>query len=115
MPDIMKEGGSKCIDCHVEGGKVVKPDNKVCLKCHDSGYDEMMDEWKADVKKLTAEVNELISSIDRNTLDDQQKAHLDEVKKNVSKISSFPSIYVHNNEMINTILSDGKEKLKGMK
>ena len=75
----------------------------------------MMNEWKADVKKLTAEVNELISSIDRNTLDDQQRSDLDEVKKNVSKISSYPSIYVHNNEMINTILSDGKKKLKGMK
>jgi hypothetical protein len=114
-PDIMKEGGSKCIDCHVDEGKVIKPDSKVCLKCHDSGYDEMMDEWKSDVKKLTAEVNELINSINRNELNDQQRADLDEVKKNVSKISSYPSIYVHNNEMINTVLSDGKKKLKAMK
>lgn len=115
IPDIMKEAGSKCIDCHVEGGKVVKPDNTVCQKCHEADYNEMMTEWKGDVKKLVAEVNELINGIDRNAIDEQQKADLDRIKKEVSKISSYPSIYVHNNELISTVLSDGKKKLKEMK
>jgi nitrate/TMAO reductase-like tetraheme cytochrome c subunit len=115
IPDIMKEGGSRCIDCHVEAGKVVKPDNSVCVKCHSAEYADMATEWKNDVRKLLAEVNGLFDGITRNDLSDEQKAEYDEIRKNVSKISAYPSIFVHNNELITTVLSESKKKLKDMK
>lgn len=114
QPDFMKTGGSGCIDCHVSSDKVIKPDNKICLKCHDSGYDEMMGEWKGDIRKLTDEVNDMLKNINSAELSEDQSNIVKDAKKIVSDINSHPSIYVHNYDMLNTLLTDKKKKLKQM-
>ena len=114
QPDFMSAGGSKCVDCHVVSDKVVKPDNTVCQKCHDAGYNEMMGEWKADVIKLTNEVNELSKNINTSALNEEQQSELKEIKRIVNDINSHPSIYVHNYDMLTSLLSEKKKKLKAM-
>ena len=114
QPDFMKAGGSTCIDCHISSDKVVKPDSKICSKCHDAGYDEMMGEWKTDVKKLTGEVNELLNGLNSAELSEEQKNEIKEVKRIVSDISSHQSIYVHNYDLLSSLLSEKKKKLKAM-
>jgi len=114
QPDFMKAGGSTCTDCHVSSDKVIKPDSKICQKCHDAGYEEMMGEWKADVKKLAGEVNELIAGINSSELNEEQKSEIKEIKRVVSDINSHPSIYVHNYDLLSSLLSEKKKKLKAM-
>lgn len=112
QPDFMKVGGAGCGDCHVNADKVVKPDKKICLKCHDAGYDDMMDEWKGDVKKISAELNELIQKAKTQDLSSDDKAELESAKKILNQINSYPSIYVHNYDLITTVLNEKKKKIK---
>jgi hypothetical protein len=113
-PDIMKEGGSKCIDCHVKSNKVVKPDEKICLKCHDSGYDELMVEWKGDVKKLEKEIDELLNQLQNTDLSAEERGQFNEAKKLVRQLKAYPSIYIHNYDLISSVLSEKKKLLKKM-
>jgi hypothetical protein len=115
QPDVMKQGGVGCFDCHVVSDKVVKPDKKICLKCHDAGYDEQMTEWKNDIKKLSSEVLTLISQLSQQQLNSEQISVLNDVKKIVNQINLYPSIYVHNYDLISTILGEQKKKLKAIK
>jgi nitrate/TMAO reductase-like tetraheme cytochrome c subunit len=112
QPDFMKVGGAGCIDCHVVTDKIVKPDKKMCLKCHEAGYDDMMGEWKADVKKISAELNELIQKAKLQELSDEDKNELESARKILNQINSYPSIYVHNYDLITTVLNEKKKKIK---
>lgn len=112
QPDFMKTGGAGCGDCHVSGDKVVKPDKIICLKCHEAGYDDMMGEWKMDVKKLTSELSDLIQQTKDLQLNNEDKAEVDEAKKLLSQLNSYPSIYVHNYDLLSSTLS---EKIKVLK
>lgn len=114
QPDFMKVGGSKCIDCHVSSDKVIKPDATICSKCHDADYDAMMGDWKKEVVKLSAEVNELIKGINVSELDQEQQNELKEIRKIYSEINSHKSIYVHNYDLISSVLTEKKKKLKAM-
>lgn len=113
-PDIMKEGGSKCIDCHVKSNKVVKPDEKICLKCHESGYDELMLEWKGDVNKLEKEIDELLGKLQNADLSAEERGQFNDAKKLVRHLKSYPSIYIHNYDLISSVLSEKKKLLKKM-
>jgi len=114
QPDFMKVGGSGCIDCHVSSDKVIKPDNNICLKCHDAGYDAMMNEWKADVKKLLGEINELLRSTGGKELSNEEQDEIKETKRIVADVQSHPSIYVHNYDLISSLLSEKIKRLKSM-
>jgi hypothetical protein len=111
-PDIMKEGGVGCIDCHIVSDKVYKPDNKICIKCHEQGYDEQMIDWKKDVNKLIIEANSLIEKTANKELDGDAKAEINEIRKLVEQINSYPSIYVHNYDLVSSVLSDKIKILK---
>lgn len=115
QPDFMKQGGVGCIDCHVNADNLVKPDNKICLKCHDNSYPKQMDEWKNDVKKLLSETNGLLNELKGAGLNNEQLAQVNEIRKNINQISSYQSIYVHNYDLISSYLSDQKKKLQGLK
>lgn len=115
QPDIMKQGGVGCIDCHVNADKLIKPDNKICLKCHDKGYDQQMEDWKKDVKTLLAETNTLINELKGTGLNTEQQNELNDIKKMVNQISSFPSIYVHNYDLVSSLLAEKKKRLKSFK
>ncbi|MEO8514963.1 MAG: NapC/NirT family cytochrome c [Ignavibacteria bacterium] len=114
QPDYMKTGGAGCNDCHVAADKVIKPDKKICLKCHEAGYDDQMDEWKADVKKLSSELGELIQKTKGLDLSNEDKAEVDDARKVMNQINSYPSIYIHNYDLISTALNEKKKKIKNM-
>lgn len=115
QPDIMKEGGVGCIDCHIASDKVFKPDSKICLKCHESGYDDQMIDWKKDISKLIIEANSLLDKTKNKDLSDEDKVQVNEIRKLVNQISSYPSIYVHNYDLLSSVLSDKMKILKTYK
>jgi hypothetical protein len=108
----MKSGGVGCIDCHSDAVKIIKPGDMICLKCHDNSYKEMSVDWKNDVKNLVSEAELLIKDTPVSDLNDEQKSELNGIKKIVSDIKSYPSIYVHNYDLISSLLS---EKIKLLK
>ncbi len=112
QPDYMKSGGVGCIDCHSDAVKIIKPGDMICLKCHDNSYKEMSVDWKNDVKNLVSEAELLIKDTPVSDLNDEQKSELNGIKKIVSDIKSYPSIYVHNYDLISSLLS---EKIKLLK
>lgn len=115
QPDIMKQGGVGCIDCHVNADKLFKPDNKICLKCHDKGYDQQMDDWKKDLKTLLNETNALLNELKGTVLNTEQQGEVNDIRRIVNQISSYPSIYVHNYDMLSSLLAEKKKKLKSFK
>lgn len=115
QPDYMKQGGVGCIDCHVNADKLEKPTNKICLKCHGKGYDQQMEDWKKDIKTTLTEINSLINELKGTGLNTEQQNELNDIKKIVNQISSHQSIYVHNYDMVSSILAEKKKKLKGFK
>ncbi len=114
QPDFMKAAGAGCTDCHVISDKVVKPDKMICLKCHEAGYENQMGEWKADVKKLSGELSELIQKTKGLELSNENKAEVEDARKILNQINSHQSIYVHNYDLISTVLSEKKKKIKNM-
>lgn len=111
-PDIMKSGGVGCVDCHTDKGIVYKPDSKICSKCHDKEYENMMSEWREDIKKLSGTLQETLSKINNESLDAENVEKVNRTKLFLKKINSYPSIYIHNYDLISTLLSDYKKGLK---
>jgi len=107
--DYMKEGGVRCVDCHVSNDKVWKPDTKICLKCHDNSYQGTAEEWKKDINKLLKEAGDEVAGTKGMSLDNEQQALVSDTKKLIGQISAYPSIYVHNYDLLSTLLS---EKIK---
>ena len=114
QPDFMKQGGSTCIDCHISSDKVVKPDNKICLKCHEAGYEESMTDWKKEFNGTKSEISDLLNKVQGMELTNEQRSEANEIKKIVNQFNAYPSIYVHNYDLISTVLSEKKKKLKEM-
>ena len=56
IPDAMNDAGIECVDCHVKDDRVVKPDETVCLDCHEDKYKKLALEWKS---KIRSEVERL--------------------------------------------------------
>ena len=112
QPDFMKVGGAGCGDCHLQTDKVIKPDKLICLKCHENGYEDMMLDWKSDVKKISKELNDLIQQAKGLDLNNEEKTVLEEAGKILKQLNSYPSIYVHNYDLISTILNEQKKKIK---
>ena len=114
QPDIMKQGGVKCIDCHSDAVRIIKPGSEICLKCHDNSYQEMAKEWKSDIRKQIDELYARMKDIDVSKLNNEQKAIIDETRKIVNTINSYPSIYSHNYDLLSSLLSERKKLLKQM-
>jgi len=112
--DFMKEGGVGCIDCHVASDKVTKPDNKICLKCHEAGYDQSMTDWKKEFQASLADLNSLISTASKMQLSNEDMNDVNDAKKIVNQLGSYPSIYVHNYDMLTSVINDKKKKLKNI-
>lgn len=106
-PDVMKQAGVVCTDCHQEKGAIYKPDDKICAKCHDAEYSKMMAEWKTDVSKSSGTLREIISKINMDN-----DAEVIEAKNLLNKISAFRSLYVHNYGLISDLLSQRKKALE---
>ncbi|MFC2092494.1 cytochrome c3 family protein [Bacteroidota bacterium] len=113
QPDYMKEGGVGCIDCHVVSDKLIKPDKKICLKCHDQGYADMMSDWDKEVKELIKESNGVIKNLDESKLSSEEKQEVKQIKNILYNLKKYPSLYVHNYELVSTIFSKKLKELKG--
>ncbi len=108
-PDIMKAGGVGCVDCHNDKSGIVKPNEKICAKCHDAEYSKMMLDWKSDIKKLSGTLNEMLS---KNSAELNGDANvINDAKSLVKRINSNPSLYAHNYDLLSTLLSEKKKKL----
>ncbi|HAY35155.1 MAG TPA: cytochrome c3 family protein [Ignavibacteria bacterium] len=114
QPDFMKAGGVGCIDCHSDAVKIIKPDNKICLKCHENDYEAMGNEWKTDVKNLLDKAKSEIDRVSSLQISDENINQLNEARKLVNDISTRPSIYVHNYDLISSMLNEKISKLKKM-
>lgn len=106
-PDIMKQAGVNCTDCHLEKDKIYKPGTENCAKCHDAEYSKMMIEWKEDVNKSAGTIREMISKINMDNDEDVIKA-----KNLINKISAYKSLYVHNYGLISDLLSKKKKAIE---
>jgi nitrate/TMAO reductase-like tetraheme cytochrome c subunit len=115
QPDYMKSGEVKCIDCHSDAVKIIRPTDKICLKCHDDSYSSMANDWKEDVKKLLKEANDEINGLKGAQLDGEQQAIVSDARKLVNDVSAYPSIYVHNYDLISSLLSEKIKQLKKLK
>ncbi|CUT01172.1 Class III cytochrome C family protein [Candidatus Kryptobacter tengchongensis] len=102
-PDVMSQAGVECVDCHVVNNKVVKPSEKVCLNCHESGYDNMAVEWKDDVRKLIAEIKDLAPKY--------QGKDKDEILKIVFEIEKWSASGLHNYGLVVDVLRDMKRRI----
>lgn len=106
-PDIMKQAGVNCTDCHLDKDKIYKPGTENCAKCHDAEYSKMMDEWKTDVNKSAGTIREIISKINMDN-----DAEVIAAKNLINKISAYRSLYVHNYGLISDLLSQKKKALE---
>jgi nitrate/TMAO reductase-like tetraheme cytochrome c subunit len=103
MPDVMREAGVECVDCHVVNNKVVRPSEKVCLNCHDSGYDAMAVEWRDEVRRLINEVKALSSK--------SQRKDKGELERMISEIEKWSASGLHNYSLVVDVLKEIKMKL----
>ncbi len=115
QPDYMKEGGVGCIDCHISTDKVFLPDEKICLKCHDDSYKQMATEWKNDIKKLIKDAETELRNVKNLSPDEEQQAVISDTKKILSELSTRPSIYVHNYDLLSSVLTKHIKKLREIK
>ena len=114
-PDYMQAGGVKCIDCHSNAEKIIKPTTKICLKCHDDSYTSLAGEWKDDINKSLNELKTEIRRVSGISLSYDQQTTLNDAKKIANDISSYSSIYIHNYDLLSTLLSDKIKQLKNIK
>jgi len=61
---------------------------------------------------ISGELNELIQKAKGMELSNEEKAEVEDAKKVLNQISSHQSIYVHNYDLITTVLNEKKKKLK---
>lgn len=109
QPDIMKQGGVNCTDCHLSESVIVKPGNEICAKCHDADYNATMTDWQNDIKKTAGTLSELLGKIDKQYSSDNDVI---EAKNLLKKINSHPSLYVHNYDLLSTLLTERKKTIE---
>jgi hypothetical protein len=105
----MKQGGVNCNDCHLSSSKIVKPDLKICVKCHEAGYDKTGEDWKSDIKKASGTLNDMLSKINKQS---ENESEVIEARNLLKRINMYPSLYAHNYELISTLISEKKKALE---
>lgn len=109
QPDLMKQGGVNCNDCHLVSSKIVKPELKVCIKCHEAGYDKTAEEWKNDIKKSAGTLSEMLSKISKQS---ENESEVVEARNLLKKLNMYPSLYAHNYELIITLITEKKKAVE---
>jgi len=115
QPDYMKTGKVNCIDCHSDAVKIIKPTTDICLKCHDNSYRETANEWRTDIQKLIKDAENELKDLKTAQLSDEGQTLVTDTKKLVNDIVSHPSIYVHNYDLLSSLLSEKIKNLKKLK
>jgi predicted CXXCH cytochrome family protein len=108
-PDIMKEAGVGCNDCHQTPAGIVKPGTKICVKCHDKDYESTGNEWKNDIKNLSGTLNDILSKISKQY---DNESDVVAARTLLKKINAYQSIYAHNYNLISELLSEKKKAVE---
>jgi len=108
-PDIMKEAGVGCIDCHHTSAGIVKPDTKICAKCHDKDYENMGNDWKNDIKSQSGTLNDILSNINKQY---ENENDVVAARTFLKKINAYKSLYAHNYGLISELLSEKKKAVE---
>ncbi|HEY5123192.1 MAG TPA: cytochrome c3 family protein [Ignavibacteria bacterium] len=118
--DLMKSGGVECKDCHAPNKtNVTRPNETVCVGCHDASYRNTQIEWKNDIRTKSSSVNSLTVTVNKKNLTDEEKTKIQYAKKILSVIRSDGSGGLHNYMVFSSILEksikDLNQLLKGEK
>lgn len=53
MSSVMHEAEIGCMGCHFNDDKnIIKPTKDICLRCHDEGYDKILEDWQSETTAL---------------------------------------------------------------
>ena len=69
----------------------------------------MMADWKSDIKKTAGTLNEILGKIDKQYSNEKE---VTESRELIKKINTYPSLYVHNYDLLSTLLSEKKKVLE---
>lgn len=65
--DVMKEAGIDCSDCHIEEGKIIRPEPSICSNCHETSYEkdfaEKLNFIKSEIKKFEFRIEEIVNKL----------------------------------------------------
>lgn len=111
-PSLMFEGDVKCEDCHIDKKKkLIRPDEKQCITCHDADYASMATEWKSDYLKSMNEVKTLLKILtESKSL--KNKSELTVYIDRIKAIDDGSARGMHNYEFSLELLSKIKDELK---
>ncbi|MCX8010009.1 MAG: cytochrome c3 family protein [Ignavibacteria bacterium] len=113
QPDIMKEAGVTCEDCHLsEEKKVYKPLPKACVACHESEYEQTYKDWLTDLLKQTRDLRNLIESLRSNP---SALEKINEAESFLKKIDDDGRRGIHNYELVSSLLVKMKKNLINFK
>jgi hypothetical protein len=112
QPDYMKSGEVKCIDCHSDAIKIIKPDDKICLKCHDNAYQKWLMTGRMILKNCLKPMMKLIVSKERSLTNNEI---ITDAGKLVNDISSVSQYICSNYDLISTFSLEKIKQLKKLK
>jgi hypothetical protein len=112
-----------CKSCHIlvlEKGIESKASiKKTCLKCHEAGYEQILDEWQGMISSELKMATEMLSSIDKSLkaskdLPKKQEAIAlyNKAREQISLVQEDRSTGAHNTELADQLLTDAIDKLK---
>jgi hypothetical protein len=122
MPSIKAEMVD-CSSCHTsvieKGTGSLNAIKQMCVECHESGYDEMLDGWQEmirdeikDAEKLLSDVAALLKASDDKPQKQEASSLYNEARERVLLVQKDGSLGAHNAELADQLLIDAIDKLK---
>jgi hypothetical protein len=106
-PDAMAE--MECADCHGEPPSMLRPTPRMCVLCHEDGYDVMQVEWQ---QTTTALLDELEAAIDAADDDSSTGTAVSRAREALETVQRDGSRGVHNFEFAKRLLEDALGRLR---
>jgi hypothetical protein len=101
-------GEMECSECHGESPAITRPKPKMCVICHEPGYDAMHPKWQAEVDALLAGLEKALAAPRAKELSpdvlSRARAALDAVRADGTR-------GVHNFELAKMLLEDATRSL----
>jgi hypothetical protein len=114
--DIMKSGGVQCEDCHAPNKSAIsRPDEKVCIVCHDASYRNTQLEWVKEIKSKSDLIFTLIKTMKNSNLSEEERSRIQYGKRLVSEIKTDGSSGIHNYMVMSSLLDKSIKEIKQIK
>jgi formate-dependent nitrite reductase cytochrome c552 subunit len=112
-----------CSSCHTsvieKGTGSLDGIKQMCVECHESGYEEMLDGWQEmirdeikDAEKLLNDVAALLKAPDDKPQKQEASSLYNEARERVLFVQKDGSLGAHNVELADQLLTDAIDKLK---